>query len=181
MFSNLRKTHLHLQRFVSKLQMSTDTAAGDAFISKILRETKLVAMVGASPTEDRPSYKVMKFLQSKGFRILPVNPAVAGKGESILGETAYATLSDIPEDLRSTIDMVDIFRKPADVSAIVDEAIAIGGGIKTIWMQLGIEDPESAARAEVVGMKVVMDRCPKIEHQRLIIDTISDAHVMTLH
>lgn len=139
----------------------------DAGIIRILQETKVIAMVGASPTAGRPSYKVMEFLQGKGYRILPVNPVAAEKGDSILGETAYASLESIPEDLRSTVDMVDIFRKPEEVGDIVEEAIRIGG-IKTIWMQLGIEDPEAAARANAAGMEVVMDRCPKIEYPRLI-------------
>ena len=138
----------------------------DAKIMQILGETKLIAMVGASPSVERPSYRVMQYLQVKGFRILPVNPISAGKGESILGEVAYASLAEIPKDLQSSIDMVDIFRKPDDVGEIVDEAIRIGG-IKTIWMQLGVEEPMAASRAEAAGMKVIMNRCPKIEHQRL--------------
>lgn len=97
--------------------------------------------------------------------MVPVNPVAAEKGEVILNEPVYSTLSDIPVDIRGSIDIVDIFRKPSDVSDIVDEAIFIGA--KTVWMQLGVAHADAAMRAEASGLDVVMDRCLKIEHERL--------------
>ena len=144
---------------------SGDGTSSDALILKILRQTKVIAMVGASPNSSRPSYHVMEYLQSNGYRVLPVNPIAAEKKELILNEVAYSSLGDIPESLRNEIDMVDVFRKPEDVSEIVDDAIRIGA--KTVWMQLGVVEEGSAARARAAGLGVVMDRCPKIEHQRL--------------
>lgn len=131
----------------------------DALIRRILREAKIIAMVGASPDWNRPSYFAMKYLQAKGYRVIPVNPKVSG-GE-ILGETVYASLADIPE----RIDMVDIFRNSAAAAAITDEAVSIGA--KIVWMQLGVRNDEAAARAEAAGLTVIMNRCPKIEYGRL--------------
>jgi predicted CoA-binding protein len=101
----------------------------------------------------------MKYLQQKGFRVIPVNPREAGK--QILGETVYATLADVPEP----VDMVDIFRNAAAAGPLTDEAIAIGA--KVVWMQLGVENPEAAKRARHAGLTVIMNRCPKIEYARL--------------
>ena len=131
----------------------------DWLIRRILREVDVIAMVGASANWNRPSYFAMKYLQEKGYRVIPVNPREAGK--EILGETAYAKLADIPVK----IDMVDIFRRVEDVPPIVDEAIAIGA--KIVWMQLGVRHDEAARKAEAAGLTVIMDRCPKIEFGRL--------------
>src|ERR1700719_2368249 len=131
----------------------------DAQIRSILERVKTIAMVGASSNWNRPSYFVMKYLQGKGYRVIPVNPGIAG--QMLLGETAYGSLRDIPEP----IDMVDVFRPARDAPAIVDDAIAIGA--KVVWMQLGIRHDEAAATAEKAGIEVVMNRCPKIEFGRL--------------
>jgi len=134
-------------------------AYSDDYIRAILRASKTIAMVGASANWNRPSFFAMKYLQRKGFRVIPVNPREAGK--QILGETVYASLGDIPEK----IDMVDCFRAADAIPAITEEAIAIGAPI--LWMQLGIRHDSAAAKAEAAGMKVVMNRCPKIEFGRL--------------
>ncbi len=131
----------------------------DDLIRKILRETRTIAMVGSSANWNRPSYFAMKYLQRKGYRVIPVNPKEAG-GE-ILGETVYAALKDIPEQ----IDMVDIFRNSEATGAVTDEAIEIGA--KAVWMQLEVRNDEAAARAEAAGLTVIMNRCPKIEFGRL--------------
>ena len=128
-------------------------------IRRIARETKTIAVVGLSPKADRPSFGVARFLQSQGYRVIPVNPGHAG--ETILGETTYATLSDIPAS--ETVDMVDIFRRSDAVPAIVDEAMTALPGLKTIWMQIGVMHAEAAAKAEATGLTVVQNRCPKIE------------------
>jgi predicted CoA-binding protein len=135
----------------------------DSLLRDILRRTRTIAMVGASPNWVRPSYFAMKYLQSKGFRVIPVNPACAG--DEILGERVYATLAEVPE----RIDMVDVFRGSAAAGRIVDEAIAAATdkGIRVVWMQLGVRDLEAARRAEAAGLTVVMNRCPKIEFGRL--------------
>ncbi len=128
-------------------------------IRRILRDTNTIAMVGASTNWNRPSYFAMKYLQEKGFRIIPVNPRAAG--EQLLGETVYASLKDIPEP----IEMVDIFQRADRVPPVVDEAIEIGA--KIIWMQLTVRHDEAAKKAEAAGLTVIMDRCPKIEFGRL--------------
>ena len=131
----------------------------DAYIREILQTVRTIAMVGASANEMRPSYFAMLYLQKKGYRILPVNPRYAG-GE-ILGERVWPDLRSLPE----VPDMVQIFRRAEEVPPIVEEAIAIGA--RVIWMQLGVRHDEAARRAEAAGLKVVMDRCPKIEYGRL--------------
>ncbi len=131
----------------------------DDYIRGILRETKVIAMVGASSNWNRPSYFAMKYLQRKDFRVIPVNPREAGN--KILGETVYAALADIPDK----IDMVDVFRNSEAAGPIADEAIAVGA--KTLWMQLGVRNDAAAERAEAAGLRVVMNRCPKIEFGRL--------------
>jgi predicted CoA-binding protein len=135
----------------------------DAYIRSILASVRTIAMVGASPRWNRPSYFAMKYLQEKGYRVIPVNTRVAG--EEILGEKVYAGLSEIPE----RIDMVDVFRSAKDAGPIVDEAIAVAKekGIRVIWMQLGVRNDEAAAKAEAASLEVIMDRCPKIEYGRL--------------
>jgi predicted CoA-binding protein len=118
-------------------------------------------MVGASANDVRPSFFVLKYLIAKGFTVYPVNPGHAGK--EILGQHVYARLSDIPHP----IDMVDVFRAPDAVPAIVDEALRLDPLPKVIWMQLGVRNDEAAARAEAAGLQVVMNRCPKIEYGKL--------------
>src|SRR5277367_1627094 len=131
----------------------------DAQLRAILQRVRTIAMVGASPNWNRPSYFVMKYLQNKGYRVIPVNPGIAG--ETLLGEQAYASLRDIPEP----VDMVDVFRAAREAPAIVEDAIAIGA--KVVWMQLGIRNDAAAAKAEEAGIEVIMNRCPKIEFGRL--------------
>ena len=131
----------------------------DAYIADILNNTKTIAVVGASDNRVRPSYFVMKYMTKKGYRILPVNPGKAGT--TILGQTVYASLSDIPEP----VDMVDCFRAKDAIPAIMEEAILIGAN--TLWMQLGISHAQAATSAEDAGMQVIMNRCPKIEYGRL--------------
>src|SRR5882672_3981312 len=131
----------------------------DAQIRAILERVRTIAMVGASSNWNRPSYFVMKYLQGKGYRVIPVNLGIAG--ETLLGERAYASLRDIPEP----VDMVDVFRAAREAPAIVEDAIAIGA--KIVWMQLGIRNDGAAAAAERAGIEVIMNRCPKIEFGRL--------------
>lgn len=135
----------------------------NAEILKILHSVRTIAMIGASASWSRPSYFAMKYLQEKGYRIIPVNATRAGS--SILGERVHARMSDIPEPF----DMVDVFRAAKEVPALVDEAIALAParGIRVFWMQLGVCHLEAAARAEAAGLIVVMNRCPKIEFGRL--------------
>lgn len=133
-------------------------------IEKIVRDTKTIAIVGLSPKEDRPSWGVARFLQNQGYRIIPVNPGHAGS--EILGETVYADLASIPNDI--SVDMIDIFRRSEAVPAILDEALANLPDLKTIWMQLGVEHEEAAAKAKAKDITVVMNRCPKIEFPRYI-------------
>src|SRR5215218_6217101 len=135
----------------------------DQQIRSILERVKTIAMVGASSNWNRPSYFVMKYLQGKGYRVVPVNPGIAG--QELLGETVYASLRDLPPDLAEQIDMVDMFRPASEAPKIVEEAIAIGAPV--FWMQLGIRNDEAAARAEKAGIEIVMNRCPKIEFGRL--------------
>ncbi|WP_041040583.1 O-acetylhomoserine aminocarboxypropyltransferase [Paramagnetospirillum magnetotacticum] len=135
------------------------TVYSDALLRRILADTRTIAMVGASTNWNRPSYFVMKYLQTKGYRVIPVNPAAAG--QEILGETVRASLSEITEP----VDMVDVFRRSDQVGPVADEAIAMGA--KVLWMQLGVRNDEAAAKAEAAGLQVVMDRCPKIEYGRL--------------
>jgi len=131
----------------------------DEYLLDILKNNRVIAMVGASPNWNRPSYFAMKYLQSKGYRVIPVNPVVVG--QEILGEKVYARLKDIP----FKIDIVDIFRRSDAVPPVVEEAIAIGA--KVVWMQLGVRHEDAAAKAERAGLKVVMNRCMKIEFGRL--------------
>jgi uncharacterized protein len=131
----------------------------DDYLRSILRSVRTIAMVGASDFWNRPSYFVMKYLQTKSFRVIPVNPRV--KSPEILGEKVYASLKDIPE----TVDMVDVFRNSEAAGPIVDDAIAIGA--KTVWMQIGVRNDAAAGKAEEAGLRVVMNRCPKIEYSRL--------------
>jgi uncharacterized protein len=133
----------------------------DSYIRGILNTVKTIAMVGISPKDNRPSYFAFKYLLERGYRMIPVNPGQAGK--EILGQTCYASLAEIPEP----VDMVDIFRGSAHVPPIVEEALALKPKPQVIWMQLTIRNDEAAKRAEQAGLKVVMNRCPKIEYGRL--------------
>ena len=136
---------------------------GDDYIEGILRGTRSIAMVGASANWVRPSSFAMKYLQGKGYNIIPVNPGRAG--QEILGAKCYATIAEIP----GHIDMVDIFRSSDTAGIIVDEVIPLVAekNIRVIWMQLGVRNDAAAARAEAAGLTVIMDRCPKIEYGRL--------------
>ena len=131
----------------------------DAYIRGILASNRTIAMVGASPNTSRPSYFAMKYLKEKGFRVIPVNPGQEGK--TILGEKVYGTLADIKEK----VDIVDIFRNSEAALDITREAIKIGASV--VWMQLGVRNDAAARLAENAGLKVVMNRCPKIEYGRL--------------
>jgi uncharacterized protein len=133
----------------------------NAYISGILQSVKTIAVVGASANDVRPSFFVMKYMLDKGYQVIPVNPGQAGK--PILGQMTYARLSDIPV----AIDMVDIFRASDAVPAIVEETLSLDPLPKVIWMQLTVRHDQAAARAEAAGLKVVMNRCPKIEYARL--------------
>ncbi len=133
----------------------------DDLLRRILKRTRSVAVVGVSANPVRPSYFVARYLSLKGFRVIPVNPGLAG--QTLLGETVYGDLADIPDD----VDMVDIFRRSDAVPPIVDAALARWPALQTIWMQIGVEHPEAAAKAEARGVDVIQNRCPKIEYQRL--------------
>ena len=131
----------------------------DAYLRRILRETKTIAMVGASANWNRPSFFAMKYLLDRGYKVIPVNPASAG--QEILGQKVYGSLDELPVKA----DMVDIFRNSEAAGPITDAAIEHGA--KVVWMQLGVMNEAAAQRAEAAGLKVVMNRCPKIEHSRL--------------
>jgi O-acetylhomoserine (thiol)-lyase len=135
----------------------------DAQLRAILERVRTIAMVGASSNWNRPSYFVMKYLQGKGYRVIPVNPGLAG--QELLGEKVYPSLRDIPVDAIGPVDMVDVFRSSKEAPKIVEDAIAIGAPV--VWMQLGIRNDEAAAVAEAAGIEVIMNRCPKIEFGRL--------------
>ena len=137
----------------------------DDEIAELLSNARTIAMVGASDRPSRPSHGVMKFLQGHGYRVLPVNPQITG--EHVHGEYVWRELSQIGVP----IDIVDIFRRPEAAGEAVDQAIAVGA--KAVWLQLGVVNPEAAARAEAAGLKVVMDRCPAIELRRLGIRKIA--------
>jgi len=137
----------------------------DEEVVELLKSAKTVAVVGISHKEDRDSYKVAKYLKEHGYKIIPVNP----KYKEVLGEPCYPDLKSIPEK----IDVVDIFRKVDAIPGIVDEAIAVGAG--AVWMQLGLAHNESAEKARQAGLKVVMNKCMKIEHQRLLSSTDNKA------
>jgi predicted CoA-binding protein len=140
--------------------MGNDTGC-DARLRDILSRVKTIAMVGASDKETRPSYGVFAFLLEQGYHVTGVNPGLAGK--TVHGAAFFKTLADIP----GPVDMVDIFRNSAAAGGIVDEALALDLKPKVIWMQLGVRDDAAAERARAFGIDVVMDRCPKIEYQRL--------------
>lgn len=134
----------------------------DQYIAEILKGVRTIALLGASPKQERPSYGVMRFLLGRGYVVYPVNPGQAGK--EILGQPTYATLADVPQP----VDMVDVFRAPEYLDGIVDEALALETLPKVIWSQLGVRDDKAAAKAEAGGIRVVMNRCPAIEYPRLV-------------
>ena len=140
------------------------THASDALLRRILTETRTIALVGASDKPHRDSNGVMRFLQSRGYRVIPVNPALAGK--EINGELVYAGLKDIPRDKVGRIDMVDIFRNSADAAAPTLEAIEIGA--RFVWMQLDVVNEPAAEKVRAAGLEIVMNHCPAIEYPRLI-------------
>ena len=133
----------------------------DDFLTHILKRTKVVAIVGVSMNPVRPSYYVARYLSLKGYKVIPINPGHAGK--TLFGQTVRASISEISEP----VDMVDIFRRSEAVPPIVDEALAAFPNLRTIWMQIGVEHAGAAAKAQARGVDVIMNRCPKIEYQRL--------------
>ena len=133
----------------------------DAHLRSVLRMVRTVAMVGVSTNPVRPSYFVGRYLGLKGFDVIPVNPAYAG--ETLFGRKVLGGFAEIDRP----VDMVDIFRRPEHVPAIVDAALEALPGLKVIWMQIGVEHAEAAAKAEAAGLTVIQNRCPKIEYQRL--------------
>ncbi len=144
---------------LSDLKITEPADYTDAFLRDVLENAKSIAVVGASADPVKASFFVMKYLRDKGYQVIPVNPKMAG--QTILGLPVYASLKDLPEPP----DMVDIFRNSAAAGGVTDEAIAVGA--KVVWMQLGVRNDEAAARAQAAGLTVVMDRCPKMEIQRL--------------
>ena len=136
-------------------------AYDDAYIRNILVTVRTIAMVGISPKDNRPSFFAFKYLMERGYRMIPVNPGQAG--ERILGQKVYAKLSDIPEP----VDMVDIFRSSEHALPIVKEALTLKPQPQVVWMQLTVRNDEAAKLAEDAGLKVVINRCPKIEYGRL--------------
>jgi len=138
-----------------------DLPYADSYIRQILRDCRTVAMVGASANWNRPSFFAMKYMQDKGYRVIPVNPKEAAAGNEILGERAVVSLSDIDVP----VDMVDCFRNSDAIPPIAHDAIRIGA--KVLWLQLGVRNDPAAAQAEAAGLKVVQNRCPKIEYGRL--------------
>ena len=137
------------------------TSVSDNFLRDILKTTQSIAMVGLSMNETRPSYFVGRYLHKRGYKIIPINAGHGGK--QFFGQLVKSSIDEIDEP----VDMVDIFRKPEAVPQIVDESLAKLKGLKTIWMQIGIKHESSAQKARQLGLNVIEDRCPKIEHQRL--------------
>jgi predicted CoA-binding protein len=144
------------------MALNHDTYSDD-YIAQVLRSVRNIAMVGASAGTNRPSYFAMKYLLGKGYRVVPVNPTLAG--QELLGQTAVASLAEAA----APIEMVDIFRNAEAAAAIVRESIALKDklGIQVVWMQLGVRNDDAAREAEAAGLQVVMNRCPKIEYGRL--------------
>ncbi len=140
--------------------MNHDSYSPD-YIRGILQSVKVIALVGASSNTVRPSYLVMKYLLDKGYQVIPVNPGLAG--QTLLGRMVYASLKDIP----IAIDMIDVFRNSEAAGVLTDEALQLSPLPKVIWMQLTVRNDEAAAKAEAAGLKVVMNRCPKIEFGKL--------------
>ena len=144
-----------------KIGGQMDETYTDAHLRDVLKRTKTVAVVGVSTNPIRPSYYVARYLDLKGYTVFPVNPVYSG--DTLFGRTVCASLSDIDQP----VDMVDIFRRSEAVPQIVEDALQTLPDLKTIWMQIGVEHPDAAARAREVGLTVIQNRCPKIEYQRL--------------
>lgn len=144
--------------------MDADAISGDQVLTQILAETHTIAMVGASADPDKPSYRVMRYLQSAGYKVIPVNPTIADS--EVNGEIVYDSLADID----MPYELVDVFRRTDAIPGVMDEILAEAKdhGIRFVWLQLGIEHEESASKARAEGLIVVMDRCMKIEHERLM-------------
>ena len=136
----------------------------DTHFRQILTDTKVIALVGFSNKPDRPSYKVARYLAEQGYRVIPVNPGLAG--QDFMGETIVAALADIPPDIE--VDMLDVFRRSEFVMPVVEEALAALPDLKTIWLQIGVTNDDAEARAAATGLAFVQDHCPKIEHARLM-------------
>ncbi|MDK3018021.1 CoA-binding protein [Pseudodonghicola flavimaris] len=134
----------------------------DDLLKDILTRTRTIALVGASANPERPSFRVGQFLAARGYRVIPVNPGLAG--QELWGQTVAASLAEIDEP----VDMVDIFRRSEAVGPIVTAALAAFPGLQTVWMQLGVENAAAAAQAEERGVLVIQNRCPKIEYDRLM-------------
>lgn len=134
----------------------------DTTLTRVLRDTRRIAIVGASLNPARPSHEVAHYLNAAGYVIYPVNPGLAG--QTLAGRPIVARLADIADP----VDMVDIFRRSEQAGAVVDEALEALPGLRTVWMQIGVRDEAAATRARARGLTVIMDRCPKLEHQRLI-------------
>ena len=136
----------------------------DTHFRQILTDTKVIALVGFSNKPDRPSYKVARYLAEQGYRVIPVNPGLAG--QDFMGETIVASLADIPAEVQ--VDMLDVFRRSEFVMPVVEEALAALPDLKTIWLQIGVTNDDAEARAAATGLAFVQDHCPKIEHARLM-------------
>ena len=141
----------------------TPPVSPDAEIARTLGKVRVIALVGASANPDRPAHQVAGFLRNRGYRVIPVNPGLAG--QMLHGERVVAQLADIPP--ATGVDMVDVFRRSEAVPVIVEEALAHLPGLRTLWLQLGVRHPEAEARAAAAGLTVIADRCPKIEIARL--------------
>ena len=139
----------------------TDDEPDDDLIRDVLGRARTIAVVGFSANPSRPSRSVAAFLQARGYRVIPVNPGLAGQVH--LGETVRASLADVPEE----VDVVDVFRRSEEAGAVVDQALARFPGLQAVWTQLGVRDDAAAARARARGVRVVQDRCPAIEMPRL--------------
>jgi predicted CoA-binding protein len=141
--------------------VNTPMTYSDTYLRDILTRTKVIAVVGVSTNPVRPSFYVARYLDLKGYKVIPVNPVYAG--QTLFGQTIRADLCEI----REPVDMVDIFRRPEHVPEIVDEAMAHLPDLKTVWMQIGVEHVEATGKAQAAGLDVIQNRCPKIEYQRL--------------
>ena len=139
----------------------------DDYIADILKETKVIALIGFSANEARPSYGVARYLRNRGYRVIPVNPGLAG--QKFGDETIYGSIADVPVD----VDMVDVFRASDAVAGLTDEALKRWPGLKTIWLQIGVRDDAAMAKAEARGVKTVQNRCPAIEIPRLGLEPVA--------
>lgn len=151
---------------VATLRESKGKLMQDADLKKLLQEAKIIAVVGFSPQAHKPSFFVAKYLQSQGYRILPINPALNGLPSGLMGEVGYADLATAVEKTGLTIDIVDVFRRSEHTPGVLKEAMGVKA--KAIWLQQGISNDDVGMRGQAAGMQVVMDRCIKTDHQRLM-------------